>query len=151
MAIIRPFRAWRYNEETIRDINLKFSPLFDVVSKEQLEGTAVDDKTGVIRKNGKDIGVMVNGMAYAGFPTPSRKNEFFSQTMVDWGWPEYETPVYIKSNIHPEKLEQNYYILNFAQQFFIESIHFVHSFVCFVQSLEKYTSQLVFLYFMRKS
>lgn len=37
MAEIRPFRAWRYNEEVIQDINLKFSPLFDVVSPEQLE------------------------------------------------------------------------------------------------------------------
>lgn len=37
MAIIRPFRAFRYNEEKIRDINKKFSPLFDVVSNEQRE------------------------------------------------------------------------------------------------------------------
>ena len=36
MAYIRPFRALRYNPRKIRDINLKFSPLFDVVSKEQL-------------------------------------------------------------------------------------------------------------------
>lgn len=36
MAVIRPFRAWRYNEAKISDINLKFSPLFDVVSPEQL-------------------------------------------------------------------------------------------------------------------
>jgi uncharacterized protein (DUF1015 family) len=37
MALIRPFRAWRYNEEKISDINLKFSPLFDVVTPEQLQ------------------------------------------------------------------------------------------------------------------
>lgn len=37
MAIIRPFRAWRYNEAKVEDINKKFSPLFDVVSPEQLE------------------------------------------------------------------------------------------------------------------
>lgn len=37
MAIIRPFRAWRYNEAKVNDINKKFSPLFDVVSPEQLE------------------------------------------------------------------------------------------------------------------
>ncbi|HHG84032.1 MAG TPA: DUF1015 family protein, partial [Bacteroidetes bacterium] len=37
MAHIRPFRAWRYNPEKITDINRKFSPLFDVVSPEQLE------------------------------------------------------------------------------------------------------------------
>ena len=37
MASIRPFRAWRYDEERIADINLKFSPLFDVVTPAQLE------------------------------------------------------------------------------------------------------------------
>ncbi len=37
MAIIRPFRAWRYNEAKISDIHKKFSPLFDVVSSEELE------------------------------------------------------------------------------------------------------------------
>lgn len=37
MADIRPFRSWRYNEERIHDINRKFSPLFDVVSEEQLQ------------------------------------------------------------------------------------------------------------------
>ena len=36
MAFIRPFRAWRYNPEQVEDINKKFSPLFDVVSPEQL-------------------------------------------------------------------------------------------------------------------
>jgi len=37
VAIIRPFRAWRYNEDKVEDINRKFSPLFDVVSPEQLQ------------------------------------------------------------------------------------------------------------------
>lgn len=37
MAHIRPFRAWRYNEERLGNIEDMFSPLFDVVSAEQLE------------------------------------------------------------------------------------------------------------------
>ncbi|MFN8394229.1 MAG: DUF1015 domain-containing protein [Bacteroidia bacterium] len=37
MAHIRPFRAWRYNEEKLGNIEPMFSPLFDVVSPEQLE------------------------------------------------------------------------------------------------------------------
>jgi anaerobic selenocysteine-containing dehydrogenase len=40
-----------------------------------------------------------------GFPTPSRKNEFFSQTMMDWKWPEYAIPTYIRSHIHPDSLD----------------------------------------------
>lgn len=37
MAEIRPFRAWRYNEKKIQDIDKKFSPLFDVVTEAHLE------------------------------------------------------------------------------------------------------------------
>ncbi len=72
----------------------------------QLEGTTVDKDTDVISKDGKPIGVMVNGKALTGFPTPSRKNEFYSQTMVDWDWPEYATPQYIKSHIHNDVLDK---------------------------------------------
>jgi uncharacterized protein (DUF1015 family) len=36
MAFIRPFRAWRYNEAVVHDVNLRFSPLFDVVTPAQL-------------------------------------------------------------------------------------------------------------------
>jgi len=41
-----------------------------------------------------------------GFPTPSMKNEFYSHTMVDWGWSEYAIPTYIKSHIHTDKLDK---------------------------------------------
>ena len=37
MAHIRPFRGWRYNDSKIDNIEKMFSPLFDVVSREQLE------------------------------------------------------------------------------------------------------------------
>lgn len=77
------------------------------LSPEAIHGTEVDEISGVIRKAGKDVGLMLNGKAVTGFPTPSRKQEFFSQTMVDWGWPEYATPVYIKSHIHPENIDKS--------------------------------------------
>ncbi|RMF22005.1 MAG: formate dehydrogenase, partial [Bacteroidetes bacterium] len=76
------------------------------LSPEELAGSTTDHKTGLIRKDGQVIGVMVRGKAVRGFPTPSRKNEFYSQTMVDWKWPEYAIPTYIKSHIHPEKLDR---------------------------------------------
>jgi len=77
------------------------------LSAEQLKGSSVDSETDVITKDGKPIGVMVNGKACIGFPTPSRKNEFYSQTMVDWKWPEYATPSYIKSHIHNDNLDKS--------------------------------------------
>ena len=77
------------------------------VAEADLEGCKVDEKTGVLSKNGKAIGVQVNGKAVVGFPTPSRKQEIFSQTMVDWKWPEYATPTYIKSHIHEENMDRS--------------------------------------------
>ena len=77
------------------------------LSEKDMEGAEVDPATNIIRKNGKELGIMVNGTPFVGFPTPSRKNEIFSQTMVDWKWPEYATPTYIKSHIHPEKLDKD--------------------------------------------
>ena len=79
----------------------------DELSKEQLEGAQVNEKTKVITKNGKAIGIMAGEKPVVGFPTPSRKNEFYSQTMVDWKWPEYTIPTYIKSHIHEENMDRS--------------------------------------------
>ncbi|MEZ5426670.1 MAG: molybdopterin-dependent oxidoreductase [Pyrinomonadaceae bacterium] len=83
--------------------NKHLTPLSD----DDLKGAEVDEETGEIRKGGKNIGVMIDGRAHQGFGTPSRRQEFFSQTLKDWGWPEYKTPVYIKSHIHPENLDES--------------------------------------------
>jgi len=78
----------------------------DLLSPAQMKGSTVDPETQVIRKEGKDIGLMVDQKAVVGFPTPSRKQEFFSQTMIDWKWPEYSIPTYIKSHIHQDRLDK---------------------------------------------
>ncbi len=41
-----------------------------------------------------------------GFTTPSKKLELFSQTMIDWGWPQYSMPAYIKSHVHRESRKE---------------------------------------------
>lgn len=53
----------------------------------------------------RPAGVLVDGRILCGFPTPSGKLEFWSRTLADWGWPEYALPGYIRSQIHPERLE----------------------------------------------
>ncbi len=77
-----------------------------VISEEKLQGADFNEKTGIYTKDGKNIAIMVDGKAREGFPTPTMKNEVFSQTMVDWGWPEHATPTYIKSHIHEEVLDK---------------------------------------------
>lgn len=59
----------------------------------------VDENTRVASRNGTAIGIEQDGKLVEGFPTPSRKQEIYSQTMVDWGWPEYSIPGYIKSHV----------------------------------------------------
>jgi anaerobic selenocysteine-containing dehydrogenase len=77
------------------------------IAAADLQGAETDQQTGLIKKAGKNLGVMINGVACEGFPTPSRKQEFFSSTMIDWGWPEYKIPTYIKSHIHPDTLDRS--------------------------------------------
>ncbi|MCB0497136.1 MAG: molybdopterin-dependent oxidoreductase [Cyclobacteriaceae bacterium] len=76
------------------------------LSADQMKGATVDKKTGVISKEGTKIGVQVEGKNVVGFPTPSRKQEFFSQTMIDWKWPEYTIPTYIKSHVHEQEMDR---------------------------------------------
>ena len=76
------------------------------LSQEDLKETTVDPETQVISKNESPVGILIDGVARTGFPTPSRKQEFYSRTLVEWGWPEYSIPTYIQSHVHPEKLNQ---------------------------------------------
>lgn len=72
-----------------------------------LEGAEVDPKSKVITKSGTAVGVEVSGKACAGFPTPSRKLEFYSKTLKDWKWPEHSIPGYIKSHVHWENIDRS--------------------------------------------
>ncbi|MBL8723650.1 MAG: molybdopterin-dependent oxidoreductase, partial [Planctomycetes bacterium] len=67
----------------------------------------IDAENGVVKQKGARVGVYIGGKAYAGFPTPSKKLELYAQTMVDWGWPEYATPVYVPSHIDERQLDRS--------------------------------------------
>ncbi|TMA95028.1 MAG: formate dehydrogenase [Deltaproteobacteria bacterium] len=77
------------------------------IKSTDLADATTDPNTNVIIKNGTALGVEVDGKACVGFPTPSRKLEFFSKTLKDWKWPEYSIPGYIKSHVHPENIDLN--------------------------------------------
>jgi anaerobic selenocysteine-containing dehydrogenase len=66
------------------------------------------DSAGRVLKDGKIVGVMVDGEAKVGFDTPSRKLEFYQPTMIEWGWtgPEYTVPHYLKSHVHPDNINR---------------------------------------------
>ncbi|MCO6451877.1 MAG: molybdopterin-dependent oxidoreductase [Caldilineales bacterium] len=66
----------------------------------------LDEKDRIVR-DGKVVGVMIDGEAMVGFETPSRKLEFFSPTLQRWGWPEKENtiPWPLKSHVHPDHID----------------------------------------------
>jgi anaerobic selenocysteine-containing dehydrogenase len=70
-----------------------------------LVDATTDPSNNLISKNGAALGVEIDGKACVGFPTPSRKLEFFSRTLKDWKWPEHAIPGYIKSHVHPEQID----------------------------------------------
>jgi anaerobic selenocysteine-containing dehydrogenase len=105
------------------------APTYDQpLTPDQLAESSVDPQTGVIYtrapappssnitplpffqpdpEKGRPIGVQLEtGERLVGFLTPSRKLEFYSPTMRDWGWPEYAIPTYIHSHVHPSKVDR---------------------------------------------
>ncbi|MFQ5856929.1 MAG: molybdopterin-dependent oxidoreductase [Anaerolineae bacterium] len=80
----------------------------------EADGAEIDPETGIAyractepgRSDGRAIGVEVDGVVRAGFGTPSKKLEFYSPTLREWGWPEHALPGYIKSHVHPENIDK---------------------------------------------
>ena len=93
------------------------APVFALHEREikpaDLATAQADAQSGIIRREGAKIGVMIDGKAYEGFPTPSRKLEFYSSTLKEWGWPEYNVPGATTSHVHPSQIDaaQGEYLL----------------------------------------
>jgi anaerobic selenocysteine-containing dehydrogenase len=78
------------------------------------------DERGVLRKPTDEestpplvgeagaVGVRLeDGSEVAGWLTPSRKLELYSESMADFGWPEQAAPGYIESHVHHRNLDPN--------------------------------------------
>ncbi len=105
------------------------------LTSEEMKDVRVDEETGIVYtplavpaappKNivpaplpvttdlGRAIGVMISDQPKFGFRTPSRKLEFYSTSLRDFGWPEFAIPKYIQSHVHPSRInrEANEFIL----------------------------------------
>ncbi|HRJ44752.1 MAG TPA: molybdopterin dinucleotide binding domain-containing protein, partial [Caldilineaceae bacterium] len=68
----------------------------------------VKDYYAPYEKEVAEGGVEVDGVRRTGFTTPSKKLEFFSPTMHEWGWPEreYTIPWPLKSHVHPDNIDR---------------------------------------------
>jgi anaerobic selenocysteine-containing dehydrogenase len=97
------------------------------LTPQELKDTAVDAATGIVYTSvpadpprnivpapvavattrGRPVGVMIDGEAKFGFRTPSRKLEFFSGTLSEFGWPEVAIPEYIESHVHRNAINRD--------------------------------------------
>ncbi len=112
------------------EIRKGVQPTFDKpLSSAELADATIDPDTGIVYtktpappssnitplpyfepdpERGRPIGIKLeDGSIVAGFPTPSRRLEFYSTTLRDWGWPEYAIPTYIHSHVHPSKIDRS--------------------------------------------
>jgi anaerobic selenocysteine-containing dehydrogenase len=60
----------------------------------------VADEDGLARRNGATVGVEVDGIVRQGFKSPSRKLEWYSRTMAEWGWRDEAIPGYQKTHVY---------------------------------------------------
>jgi anaerobic selenocysteine-containing dehydrogenase len=104
-------RVGRHYEETVPEAELEDQRVTAhgrVFTRAALPGTANIVPQPQPEGDGegrRPAGVEVEGRVLRGFPTPSGRLEFYSRTLVEWGWPEYALPTYIRSHIHPAALE----------------------------------------------
>lgn len=66
--------------------------------QERYEKKVSADEPGVDHENGERT---------TGFKTPSRKLEFYSSTLSEWGFDEWAVPEYIRSQVHWRELDQD--------------------------------------------
>ena len=52
-------------------------------------------------------GVVIDGVRRAGFNTPSRRLEFYSPTLAEWGWPEHAIPNYSTGHVYWRDLDRS--------------------------------------------
>jgi anaerobic selenocysteine-containing dehydrogenase len=59
------------------------------------------------------VATVVDGVPRRGFNSPSRKLELYSETLAEWGWPEFATPAYARSHVHHSLIDhaQGEYVL----------------------------------------
>ncbi len=93
LEYMRRFGAFLVNADT-------YHGHMEELSAKDSDGAVPNASTGEVRKGGALVGILADGKPRAGFKTPSRRLELHSQTLVDWGWPEYAMPGYIHSHIH---------------------------------------------------
>ncbi|TAH34382.1 MAG: formate dehydrogenase [Planctomycetota bacterium] len=85
----------------------------EAAAKEGLAPLAYMQKYGCfeVKRDVYQLYAQVDGGQPKGFGTPSKKLEFFSPTMVEWGHEDQALPGYVQSHVHPSRLAHNEMVL----------------------------------------
>jgi anaerobic selenocysteine-containing dehydrogenase len=62
---------------------------------------------GLARRDDKVVGVQAGEDTVTGFASPTKKLEWWSQTMEDWGWKDESIPTYLKTHVYWRDLDQS--------------------------------------------
>jgi anaerobic selenocysteine-containing dehydrogenase len=97
LAYMKKYGAFEVTREN-------YQPYEKAIAKDGLQA----DEHGRLLDDGKAVGVLIDGEAKTGVNTPSRKFEFFSPTLYEWGWTErdYTIPWPLKSHVHPDNIDR---------------------------------------------
>jgi len=108
LAYMRKYGAFEVTRENYQPYEKEIELEEDTAPQSPTPDPQVDDRQRIIH-NGQVKGVMIDGKAKVGVKTPSRKFEFFSQTLYDWGWPEkeYTIPWPLQSHVHPGNIDRD--------------------------------------------
>ncbi|MBK8825007.1 MAG: molybdopterin-dependent oxidoreductase [Anaerolineales bacterium] len=101
LAYMRKYGVFEVKKEN-------YSPFDKTLHTTPETGLTTDEHDRARDASGAILGLMVDGLPKAGFDTPSKKLEFFSDTLSDWGWPEKENviPWTVKSHVHPDFIDR---------------------------------------------
>ncbi|MDH5504429.1 MAG: molybdopterin-dependent oxidoreductase [Acidimicrobiia bacterium] len=61
---------------------------------------------GLARRDGKVVGVRAGDETVTGFASPTKKLEWWSKTMDEWGWKDESIPTYLKTHVYWRDLDQ---------------------------------------------
>ena len=103
---IGPVYETEVGEEELNDITEdEFGRVYTRAPKPSLLNLAPTGTPDSDDEGRRPVGVRMDEKILKGFPTPSGKLEFYSPTLVRWGWPEYALPTYIRSHVHPKVMD----------------------------------------------
>lgn len=106
LEYMRRYGVFEVRKETFLPFEREVANLADVQKGTSGLSLAANE---LVLKDGQPIGVLVDDVVRVGFDTPSRKLEFFSPTLHDWGWKErqYVIPWSIESHVHPKHIDRS--------------------------------------------